>query len=377
MTDQSQNNKSVAPPRLVAWEITRRCNLHCSHCRASSENAAYEGELTTEEILSVVDGICQVGSPILILSGGEPLARQDIFTIADYAASKGLRVAVGTNGTLLTPEIAARLKKVPVARVSVSIDFPYPELQDRFRGAHGAFQTAMKGIEYLREAGVEIQINSTITRQNASYIAALLDLALNAGAVAFHPFMLVPTGRGKNLGNDELPAEEYERILSWINDKQIELGEKIFFKPTDAPHYWRIIHQKKGNMQNVSGSYHGSQQMPSRQQQHHGINAMTRGCLAGSGFCFISHTGRVQGCGYLDVEAGNVKKDSFKDIWTRSPLFMELRDLSLLKGKCGICEFKKLCGGCRARAYEMTGDYLGPEPYCIYEPAKMKEHTAL
>jgi len=337
--------------QVVAWELTRSCNLYCAHCRASAAKGPYPGELTTSECYHVIDQIAQLGKPILILSGGEPLLRQDFFDIASYAASKGLRAALGTNGTILDSQIAAKLKQVPISRVGVSLDFPLPELQDRFRGTSGAFNAALKGIACARQAGLAIQINSTITKQNAPYLDELLALALEVGAVAFHPFMLVPTGRGKGLATEELSAQEHERVLNWIYDKQNELGERIFFKPTDAPQYLRVVQQRGGTAKG-----HGT------------MNSMTRGCLAGTGFCFISHIGKVQGCGYLDIEAGDLKQQSLSQIWQMSPLFLQLRNLSNIKGKCGICEFKKVCGGCRARAYEINGDFLAEEPCCIYQP---------
>jgi len=351
---------SLAPNlQLVAWEITRRCNLLCAHCRASAEDVAYEGELSTNECFGVIDGIAEVGKPILILTGGEPLLRPDVFEIGKHAAARGLRVVLGTNGTAITPEIARAMKEVPVSRIGVSLDFPTAELQDRFRGKSGAFEAAVSGIREAQRAGIGVQINSTITRMNAPYVDELLSLALELGAVAFHPFMLVPTGRGKGLAESELPPEEYERILNWVYDKQRQLGDRIFFKPTDAPHYQRIVMQRGGR--------------PAQPKGHPGsMNAITRGCLAGVGFAFISHVGRLQGCGYLDVEAGNVRNKSFAEIWADSPLFRNLRDLSGLRGKCGACEYKRLCGGCRARAYERTGDYLESEPYCVYEPASAK-----
>jgi len=349
------NDKLEPNLQLVAWEITRRCNLFCAHCRASAEDLAYEGELSTDECFGIVDSITEVGKPILILTGGEPLLRPDIFEIAGYANGKGLRVVVGTNGTVITSEIAQKLAEVPIARVGVSLDFPTSQLQDEFRGKEGAFDAAITGVKETQNAGIGIQINSTITKSNAPYLDDLLDLALELGAVAFHPFLLVPTGRGKGLAEAELPPEEYERVLNWVYDRQKELGDRIFFKPTDAPHYMRILAQR------------GNAEMPAR-SGHPGMNSITRGCLAGVGFCFISHVGRVQGCGYLDVEAGNVKESSFARIWNEAPLFIRLRDLSNLSGKCGICEYKRICGGCRARAYEATGDYLAAEPYCVHQP---------
>ena len=338
--------------QVVAWELTRRCNLYCAHCRASAAKGPYPHELTTSQCYRVIDQIVQLGKPILILSGGEPLLRQDFFDIASYASQKGLRVALGTNGTILDSNMASRLKQVAISRVGVSLDFPQRDLQDRFRGSSGAFDAALRGIACVRQAGLSIQINSTITKQNAPYLDDLLTLALEIGAAAFHPFLLVPTGRGKCLASEELSAQEHERVLNWIYDKQNELGERIFFKPTDAPQYMRVVQQRGG-----SAKGHGS------------MNSLTRGCLAGTGFCFISHISKVQGCGYLDIEAGDLKQQSLTQIWQTSPLFLQLRNLANIKGKCGVCEFKKVCGGCRARAYEMTGDFLAEEPCCIYQPS--------
>lgn len=347
--------------QLVAWEITRGCNLFCAHCRASADGDGGDDELKTAECYRVIDEILEVGRPIIIMTGGEPLVRRDFPEIAKYAASRGLRVVVGTNGTVINGEMAAMLKEIPVSRVGISLDFPTAELQDDFRGKAGAFQAALEGISQVRKAGIGVQINSTITRLNARYLDDLLSLAMEVGAIAFHPFMLVPTGRGKNLESVVLSAAEHEATLNWIYERQSELGNRMFFRPIDAPHYFRIIRQKQKREPHkpvVTGTSHGERSM----------DTLTRGCLAGTGFCFISHQGRVQGCGYLDVAAGNVRENRFSQIWYDSPLFQHLRDLSLMKGKCGECEYKRVCGGCRARAYEATGDYLEAEPYCIYQP---------
>jgi heme b synthase len=358
--------KNISPQlRMVAWELTRSCNLSCAHCRSSSVKDAYEDELSSDECRRLIDEIAEMGKPVIILSGGEPLLRPDVFQIASHAAGKGLRVAMGTNGTLITADVASRLKAVPVSRVAVSIDFPSPELQDKFRGEKGAFQAALSGMALLRQAGIEIQINSTITRLNMTYLNQLLDLALKSGAVAFHPFMLVPTGRGKGLESVAMSPEEYEQTLNWVFDKQKEMGNRIFFKPTDAPHYQRIVRQKTRENRLQDTTLSGK---PAENTGNRPMDSMTRGCLAGISFCFISHRGKVQGCGYLDVEAGNIRDKTFKQIWEHSPLFNKLRDLSNIKGKCGACEYKNICGGCRARAYEATGDYLETEPYCLYQP---------
>ncbi len=368
------SNEILKPKlQLVAWEITRSCNLFCAHCRASALHRPYSGELTTSECFKVIDQILEAGNPILILTGGEPLLRNDLFEIAEYGTSKGLRIVMGSNGTLITDTIAAGMKEVKITRIGVGLDFPTPELQDKFRGEPGAYAAAIKGIKEARRFGIEVQINATVTRLNAGYLEDLLALAKKLEAVAFHPFMLVPTGRGKGLADVELSPQEYENILNWIYDKQAELGEKMFFKPTDAPHYLRIMKQrdKKTSLEAQSSACpHNAAAHAGAQPHGHAMNALSRGCLAGVGFCFISHRGQVQGCGYLDVAAGNIREQSFAQIWNESPLFCDLRDMSLFKGKCGICEYKKLCGGCRARAYEATGDYLEAEPYCIYEPLK-------
>jgi radical SAM protein with 4Fe4S-binding SPASM domain len=215
----------------------------------------------------------------------------------------------------------------------------------------------MRGIRNCLDAGVEVQINSTITKLNVHYLPALLQMSDDLGAVSFHPFMLVPTGRGKELEEQELPPDEYERALEWMYDAQQE--SKLFMKPTDVPHYWRVMRQRaKAQGRKIEVHPHS----------HGGMNTLSRGCLAGIGFCFISHIGEVQGCGYFDKVAGNVREQTFPEVWRDSPLFNELRDFDGLKGKCGVCEYKKVCGGCRARAFEATGDYMAEEPYCAYVP---------
>src|SRR4030066_831993 len=371
MIKESLIEEENITPRLqmIAWEITRSCNLFCAHCRSSSTTGTYKDELSTEECLHLIDRIVEVGKPVLILTGGEPLLRQDIFQTAEYAVGKGLRVVMGTNGTLITENVAAKLKETPISRVAVSIDFPTNEMQDKFRGKVGAFEAAVSGIARLRQAGVEVQINSTITKLNVKYLNELLELALEAGAVAFHPFMLVPTGRGKGLETVEMSPQEYEQTLNWVYDKQKELGNSMFFKPTDAPHYQRIVRQR-ARADNLQVASPGDKS--ATKAGNEAMSSITRGCLAGTSFCFISHRGSVQGCGYLDVEAGNIRDKSFGRIWTNATLFRKLRDLSNIKGKCGICEYKMVCGGCRARAYESTGDYLETEPYCIYQPAALR-----
>ncbi len=363
--NHKQNKKNYSPI-LVAWEVTRSCNLACKHCRASALHGPYPGELTTEECFRLVDQIKEVGDPIVILTGGEPLMRKDIFEILDYAVAKGLRCVMAPNGTLVTEKIAKKMKDHGVARISVSIDFPTEEQHDNFRGVEGAYKGAVQAIKNAHKVGLDVQINSTITKLNYKYLDDLLKLAERLGVVAFHPFLLVPTGRGKELEEQELSPEEYEKTLNWIYDMQ-KGCPNIFFKPTDVPHYFRVRMQRAKEEGTVA------EMKKAHPHSARGLESMTRGCLAGIGFCFISHVGQVQPCGYFEVAAGNIKEQSFKEVWENSKLFNDLRDYSLLKGKCGVCEYKSICGGCRARAYEATGDYLAEEPYCIYVPRKIKD----
>jgi AdoMet-dependent heme synthase len=348
----------IKAPRIIAWEITRSCNLSCAHCRASAHDGFYEGELSLEQMKAVIDDITSITDPILILTGGEPLLRSDIWEIADYAREKGALPVVGTNATLITDELAATMAAHGISRISVSLDFPTASEHDGFRGQEGAFAAAVNGIAAAQRHGVGVQVNTTVTKLNASQVAEMHDLACDLGAEAFHPFLLVPTGRGEDLRDVELSPDEYEEVLTWAYECQ--KTSPLHFKPTDAPQYHRIMHQRS--------HAEGDAASP----QRYGMEAMTRGCLGGITFCFISHTGDVQPCGYFDQQLGNVKETPFSQIWTGSPVFEDLRDYSRLKGKCGACEYKGICGGCRARALSATGDYLAEEPYCAYVPRALR-----
>jgi len=341
-------------PRLIAWEITGACNLRCKHCRGSSTERPDPNELSTDEAFHLIDEIASFASPIIILSGGEPLMRDDLYEIAQYGKDKGLRMVLGTNGTLITKDIAHRLKDAGIPRISVSIDGSNAGTHDAFRGMPGAFDGAMRGIKEILDAGISLQINTTISKKNIDEIPGILDLSVDIGADALHIFLLVPTGRGRE--EDEIPPLEYERVLNWFYDQRKKV--KIQLKATCAPHYFRIMRER------------AKEEGITITAQTHGFEAMTKGCLAGTGFCFISRTGGVYPCGYLPVLAGNIREKPFKEIWDHAKVFLDLRDVSKLKGKCGICEYKRVCGGCRARAYAATGDYLAEEPYCIYQPRK-------
>jgi len=345
---------STPLPRIIAWEVTRSCNLNCIHCRASSRFGPYHHELDTREALEVLDQIREVGTPIIILTGGEPLLRRDIFELARYGTQKGMRMVMGSNGTLITARVARSIEEAGVQRVSISLDGATKESHDAFRKVAGAFDGAMKGISNLKDQGLEFQINTTITRNNLSELESILDLAVRVGAVAHHIFLLVPTGRAREMVNQELNAQEYEDTLHWFYQQHGRVS--IELKATCAPQYYRILRQKASSRgQDVK-------------TQTVGLDAVTRGCLAGVSYCFISHVGIVQPCGYLEVDSGDLRKEPFSQIWHHSPVFNDLRDFSRYKGKCGHCEYIAVCGGCRARAYEATGDYLAEEPLCAYNP---------
>lgn len=370
------------PPRLVFWETTAGCNLECIHCRRITvANQLLPQDLTTAEAFAMIDQIAAFGQPIFVLSGGEPLFRPDIFDIARHAADAGLIVALATNGTLITADVARRIKESGIRRVSISFDGADAPTHDIFRGS-GAFQKALTGIFHLHKAGVPYQINTTVAKHNVHQMPETLALAKRIGAVALHLFLLVPVGCGVEIAEDkQISPTEYEAVLNWMYDAEMEGG--IELKATCAPHYFRIARQRQTeerrqgifrerpsslHRQQHGGNTHTGGHPGGNGDGRHPMNAMTKGCLAGTGVSFISHRGEVFPCGYLPVAAGHIRRQPFQEIWQDSPLFAELREPDLLGGKCGICEFKKICSGCRARAFGADGDYLGEEPFCTYVP---------
>jgi len=342
--------------RMVAWEVTRGCNLSCAHCRASSKYGPYEGELDTARCLKLIDEIAAFSSPVIILTGGEPYFREDIFEIASYGTRKGLRMVLATNGTLVTDRIARKSIDAGIQRVSVSIDGPDAERHDSFRGVPGAFAGAMAGIDAFKRAGMEFQINTTITRLNLHQMQEIFDLAIRLGAAAHHIFLLVPTGRGREMADQEISADDYEKALGWFYEQGF--ASPIQLKATCAPQFYRIFHQRK------------KENRDQPRATENPLHTMTRGCLGGSSFCFISHIGQVQPCGFLEIDCGRITETGFEEIWNHSKIFNDLKDLGKYEGKCGRCEFLKVCGGCRARAYENAGNYLAEEPLCAYNPVR-------
>lgn len=342
--------------RLIAWEVTRSCNLACKHCRAEAHPDPYDGELGTDEALRLIDSFAEVGRPIIIFTGGEPLLRHDIFLLMAHAKERGLTVAMAPNGTLVDPLMARLIKSAGVERCSISIDGPDEASHDAFRGVQGAFRASMEGIANLVSAGVPFQINTTVTRDNLKSFPEIFSLCQQLGAAAWHIFLLVPTGRGAALADQVIGAEEYEQVLHWLYDFRKTTDMQL--KATCAPHYYRIMRQRAH-----------SEKTPVDFQTF-GMDAMTRGCLGGTGFCFISHTGQVQPCGYLELDCGNVRDTPFPEIWRNSEIFATLRNQANYQGKCGVCEYHRVCGGCRARAHSMSGSYLAEEPLCQYQPQR-------
>ncbi len=332
-------DKEHFPLRMVAWELTRRCNLACIHCRARAGAEPSDDELSTRECRRVLDDIASFSRPTIILTGGEPLLRPDIDELVLYGASLGLRLVMAVNGTLLDANRARNLKTGGIVRLSMSLDGKDSASHDSFRGVPGAFDAVMRAAHTCRDVGLPFQINTTVTRLNVADLAAIYDLVRNMSAAAWHIFLLVPVGRAEGLKGEELNAAAYENVLHWLYDREEE--NLIEMKVTCAPHYYRIVKEKGGTPKSA-------------------------GCLAGKSFLFISHTGIAQPCGYLEWPCGDVRKEAVRKVWEDSPQFAGIRDLRNYKGKCGQCRYLRICGGCRARAKELKGDLFEAEPYCSY-----------
>jgi len=379
--------------RLVFWETTKACNLSCRHCRAVPQRTLGPTELNTSRAFNLIDAIAEVAKPVMVLSGGEPLFRPDIFDICDYGVQTGFRMALATNGTLVTEKVAARIADAGFSRVAISIDGAVAETHDRFRNLPGSHQLAIRGINNLRAEGVSVQINSTVAKHNVQEVPKMLELALALGADALHLFMLVPVGCGVEIAPTEmLPADEYERVLHWFDERSKDCP--IDLKATCAPHYYRIRAQRLED-ERARGDFSGTFIAPGTRAKaaaqmfgaagkaggaaasghpgghpggHQALSAMTRGCLAGTSVCFVSNEGRVYPCGYLPTSAGDTSVQRFAEIWNNSTVFQQLRNPEEYDGKCGDCRFVSICGGCRARAFAATGSFLAEEPFCTYRP---------
>ena len=349
------------PPLVVAWETTRACPLACRHCRATAQRVSHPAELTHDEGVALIDDLARAfPGAVLILTGGEPLTRPDILTLADEAARRGLRVALSVDvGWLLTAGICRAIRSVGISAVSFSLHFPDAARSDAFASTPGFHAAALEGLANLREAGVHIQLHTTVMRSNAALLPRMHRLADDLGVGAWELFFLVPTGRGRGLAGEELPPAGQERVLRWLY--RLQRTSPFPVKQICAPHFRRIEAQEA----------HGRHD-PRPQRVTTRLSTMSRGCLAGQGFCFVSHVGDVCGCGFLPLSVGNVRDRPFSELYDGAPLFQAFRDPSRLGGHCGACEYRARCGGCRARAYAATGDPLAEEPDCAYRPARLR-----
>lgn len=321
---------------IVSFNVTKKCNLYCEHCyRNSKEDVDISDELTTEEAKELFRDIKKSGFNMLKLSGGEPLMRSDIFELAKYAKDLGLYTALGSNGTLITEENIKEIKKY-INSVAISIDSTDKNRHDAFRGYKGAFDETMRGIKILRDNGVKFQINTTISKINLGEIHELLDFAEELGASSVHVLFLVMTGRGKNLDRVYLTKEEYTSAIKEV----LEYESDLFIKPTCAPQSTVIARELNLDPR------------------------VRKACIAGTNYCSVVYDGRVNICPYAEVEAGNLREESFYNIWKDSEVFNNLRNFENYKGRCRSCNFNEVCGGCRARAFANTGDYLEFDNYC-------------
>jgi radical SAM protein with 4Fe4S-binding SPASM domain len=351
----TSNPQGTGPKlRIISWNTTLKCNLRCSHCYINAKADEDKTELTTEEGKRLIDQIAEFGRTVLVLSGGEPLFRKDIFELAAYSAKKGIITTLGTNGTLIDDQVAAKLFDAGVRKVAISLDSSTPKIHDEFRGVDGAWDKAVEGVAACIRGGVGVQFNVTLTRQNYGDLDNILKLAETLGVFDVHLFFLVPTGRGKNM-LDISPAM-YEDILRKVLSRP---NDKVAVKPTCAPQFMRIAREM-----NVD------------------TNRWSRGCIAGISYCRVLPDGSVTPCPYLPVTVGNIRQTPFREIWQNSKILNSLRDFGNLKGKCGGCTHRTICGGCRARAYGITsycggkanqepacsGDYLAEDPWCTYKP---------
>jgi AdoMet-dependent heme synthase len=350
-------------PLVMSWNVTRECNLKCSHCYINATEKKLKNELTTKEAKKLMDQIAEVSHPLLILSGGEPLLRKDIYELIRYGASIGLKMGLGSNGSLIDEAVAKKLKDAGITTVSISLDSHIPAQHDDFRGVAGSWEKAVNACKALRKNNVLVQVNTTLTQQNYNQIDEIMSLAEGIGVENFHLFFLVPTGRGTKL--TDISPEKYEDMITKTFAKTAK--HRLNVRPSCAPQFMRIAKGMGLDMRQ-----------------------WVRGCMAGMYYCRIYPNGDVTPCPYLPIKLGNIRDKSFGEIWLNSPVFKALRDSNSLKGKCGICEYRSLCGGCRARAYglssdfidfcgdlhepsELKRDYLTEDPWCVYQPKQPKE----
>jgi len=322
-------------------------------------------DFPTGEAYRVLDDVAAYAKPVVVLSGGEPLLRKDVFDIARYGTDKGLRMCLATNGTLVTGEICEKIKSSGLRIVSMSLDGSTAAVHDNFRNEKGAFDGTVNAAKLFKKNGIEFIINSSFTKRNQEEIPKIYRLAKELGATAWYMFMIVPTGRGEDIMAELISKEDYDKILDWHFDMEKDEHD-LLVRPTCAPHYYRVVLQR------------------SKEEGGSGFERRTlkfstggaKGCLAGQLICLIDVDGNVLPCSYFPKPAGNIREQSFRDIWENSELFRDMRDFKKYKGSCGSCEYINVCGGCRARAYSVYGDYLAEEPFCSHVPLKMRKKAS-
>ncbi len=338
---------------IISWNLTKKCNLRCEHCYISAgriSKAESQDELSTEECFRVVDQICAVNpEALLILTGGEPLLRKDVFEIAAYANDKGLWVVVGSNGVFVTEELCQRIIESGIKGMALSLDSLDPAVHDLFRGVQGAWDNTVNGSKVLREAGLPFIIQTTIGEHNRESILDIARFAYELGARVFNLYFLVPTGRG--VYTSDITPQQYEETLVRLMELQKEFAGKMLVNSKCAPHYQRLLYQHEPDSPFLKSFAGGA-----------------GGCPAGTHYLGIRPNGDMTPCPYLPVYGGNLRERSFKEIWEDSEVFNRIRSRNALGGRCGACEFNRVCGGCRARAYGATGDYLAEDDWCVYEP---------
>jgi radical SAM protein len=349
-------------PFVIAWEVTHACAFACVHCRADAQRKRHPDELTTEEAYRLIDRMADFGHPILIFTGGDPMMRPDLVDLIRYATEQGLRCSLTPTATgMPTLERLKAVKEAGIRRIALSLDSSDPGIHDEFRKVKGSWDRTMKILHNAQEAGLSVQVNTTVTTFNVDTLPEMVPFIEEVSAVQWSVFFMVPTGRAEVKWM--ISPEKHEETFHWLYD--LSKTASFDIKGTAAPMYRRVAIQRRkeevGRDQQVTFQGAGF-------QYDDGLNRPTRGVNDGNGFLFISHLGEIMPSGFLPVSAGNVKEDDVVDVYRNHTVFRELRDLDLLKGRCGICEFKDVCGGQRGRAYGVTGDYLETDPACVYQP---------
>ena len=358
-------------PFVAIWETTRACDLACRHCRAEAIPTGDPAELTTQEGFALLDELAAMGTPICVLSGGDPAKRRDLIELVRHGARTGMQMATIPAATpLLDRKLVADLKAAGLAQMALSLDGPDAASHDAFRGVPGAFERTIAGARYAREAGLPLQINTTFSAANRHQFPAMAALVKELGAIFWEVFFLVPMGRGVDVA--QMNAEEFEEMFEQL--ARFAASVDFIVKIVEAPHYRRYLMQHRIELGHRGGHPGGRPALPARMgrdlQGHGPIGLAARGVNSGKGHLFISRTGDICPSGFLPLPCGNVRRDGVAAVYRAHPVFRELRDPSALKGKCGLCEYRAACGGSRSRAFAMTGDYLETEPFCAYEPSR-------